>query len=159
MLRKLLRNHRGTAEVIGTIMMVMILLFFFTNVYVYHATAVKQMNELNLKKLSAQMDMNYADGELNVTAEDAKVTLARLWIKMDGDHVFADLEQFKIQVMPGDNNYVTIRFSPGNVRDDGYGALFVNAAYDGGRTITVYCSLPASPSFTMVNTLGIATSC
>ena len=46
MLKKLLNNKKGTAEVIGSVMFIVILLFFFTSVYLWHDAAVKDMNDL-----------------------------------------------------------------------------------------------------------------
>jgi hypothetical protein len=82
-LKNLLRNREGTAEVIGTIMFVIILLFFFTNVYLWHDAAVKQMDNMYVQKINTPIVVALASGgtQLNVTdrgGEDA--TLTMLWI-------------------------------------------------------------------------------
>ena len=46
LIKRLLKNKKGTAEVIGSVMFIVILLFFFTNVYLWHDAAVKEMNDL-----------------------------------------------------------------------------------------------------------------
>ena len=51
------KNCKGTAEVIGTIMFIMILLFFFTNVYLWHDAATKDANQLNLQKINSSFSI------------------------------------------------------------------------------------------------------
>jgi hypothetical protein len=57
MLKKLLKNKKGTAEVIGSVMFIVILLFFFTSVYLWHDAAVKDMNDLYAEKLNSQISI------------------------------------------------------------------------------------------------------
>jgi hypothetical protein len=57
MFKKLLNNKRGTAEVVGSVMFIVILLFFFTNVYLWHDAAVKEMNDLYAEKLNSQISI------------------------------------------------------------------------------------------------------
>jgi hypothetical protein len=84
MLTKLLRNKKGTAEIIGTVLFVIILLFFFTNVYLWHDAATKQMNDLYVQKLNSPIVIHSypnSPGVLNVTnvgGIDAK--LAMSWV-------------------------------------------------------------------------------
>jgi predicted transporter len=58
-LRRLIKNRKATAEVIGSIMFIVILLFFFTNVYLWHDAAVKQMNDLYVNKMNAGMEVKF----------------------------------------------------------------------------------------------------
>ncbi len=159
-----MRSKKGTAEVIGTIMFVMILLFFFTDVYVWHDQNVRQMNNLYVEKMNAGMQIvTSGEGQstlLNVTATGSDVTLSRLWVDSSDAHVYAILEKpAVINVAPGSTNPVIIKFNDGTPTSDGYGGLNVTYTYDQPtNTITVDYTLPASPTFTIVNTLGIATS-
>lgn len=162
---RFLRNKKGTAEVIGTMMFVMILLFFFTEVYVWHDQNVREMNSLYADKMNAGMQIiPSGTGQatvLNVTATGSDVTLDRLWIDSGGNsggaHVYADLGQ--IQVAPGASNSIAILFNGGYPTSDGYGGFNVTATYNlSTNTITVDYYLPTNPTFTVVNTLGIATS-
>jgi hypothetical protein len=68
MLKRLFGNRKGTAEVIGSIMFIVILLFFFTNVYLWHDTATKEMNELYVDKINTPVS-------LNVTTSGSTATL------------------------------------------------------------------------------------
>jgi hypothetical protein len=86
LIKRLLKNKKGTAEVIGSVMFIVILLFFFTNVYLWHDAATKEMNDLYVQKLNSpiaitvshiqnnQYDINIA----NNGGVDA--TISMLWI-------------------------------------------------------------------------------
>jgi len=85
MLKRLIKNRKGTAEVIGTIMFIVILLFFFTNVYLWHDAATKEMNDMYVEKINTPITVSLtADGSnfnLNVTNRggmDAQLTM--LWV-------------------------------------------------------------------------------
>ncbi len=84
-MKQLLRNRKGTAEVIGTIMFIVILLFFFTNVYLWHDAATKQMNDMYIQKINTPISVSLMNSntQLNVTnkgGEDVKLTM--LWIDL-----------------------------------------------------------------------------
>ena len=64
MFKRLLRNHKGTAEVIGSVLFIVILLFFFTNVYLWHDAATKEMNDMYVEKLNSPI------GQLFITMSD-----------------------------------------------------------------------------------------
>lgn len=163
-LKRFTRNRKGTAEVIGTIMFVMILLFFFSDVYVWHDQNVKQMNNLYVEKMNAGMQMvSSGTGQstvLTVMATGSDVSLSRLWIDSSDAHVYANLEQpVAIPVTPGSTNSVTIQFIDGTATSDGYGGLNATYTFDkSSNTVTVDYTLPANSTFTIVNTLGISTS-
>ena len=53
LIKRLLKNKKGTAEVIGSVMFIVILLFFFTNVYLWHDAATKEMNDMYVQKLNS----------------------------------------------------------------------------------------------------------
>jgi|GEM_PF-841396 hypothetical protein len=159
-LEHFLMDRKGTAEVIGTIMLVMILLFFFTNVYVFHDLAVRQSNDLSVKKINAGMEIDYVMDENNlvtgitVTAKGSEVILSRLWI----DHVYANLESRNIQLKPGDANAVTFTFDTGAANSDCRGGWFVTFDPQDSNNIIVHYSLPTDPKFVVVNTLGVIIS-
>jgi hypothetical protein len=146
-MKKFLANRKATAEVIGTIMLVMILLFFFTNVYVFHDLAVRQSNDLSLKKLNAGMNVEYVTDDndkiigIKVTATASEVTLCRLWIDTDSSHVPFDLS---IRLEPGTVNAVT---------------LILDSKGHGYENEYLIGYTPASPfKFTLLNTLGVQVS-
>jgi hypothetical protein len=83
MFKKLLRNRKGTAEVIGSVMFIVILLFFFTNVYLWHDAATKEMNDMYVQKVSSPISVSVSTDlhRLTVTNNgglDAK--LSGLWV-------------------------------------------------------------------------------
>jgi hypothetical protein len=94
MFKRLIKNHKGTAEVIGSVMFIVILLFFFTNVYLWHDAATKEMNDFYVKRIATQMDVTLDDAHnLIVTAKSSDVVLSRLWVvdKTTNSHSYYDL--------------------------------------------------------------------
>ena len=80
-MKKLIKNRKGTAEVIGTMLFIVILLFFFTNVYLWHDTATKDANQLFLQKVNSTFKIEQVAGSIVVTANGGStITLSRLWI-------------------------------------------------------------------------------
>jgi hypothetical protein len=96
-LSKLLRCRRGTAEVVGSIMFLLIMMFFFTNVFLWHDTATREMDGVTSEKLNSSISVEVI--AMNVTAPPdcrLKVTnnggvgveLSRYWINVDlGDNL------------------------------------------------------------------------
>ncbi len=85
MLRKLLRNKKGTAEIIGSVLFIIILLFFFTNVYLWHDAATKEMNDLYVEKINSPITVSLmtAPYTLNVTNKGGvDTTLSMLWLNI-----------------------------------------------------------------------------
>lgn len=82
MFKKLIKNRKGTAEVIGSIMFIVILLFFFTNVYLWHDAATKEMNDSYVEKINTPITISLADNsQLNVTNKGGSdATLTMLWV-------------------------------------------------------------------------------
>jgi hypothetical protein len=79
---RIIRNKKGTAEVIGTIMAVVILLYFFTNVYLWNDAATKQMDEMYVDKMNTQIKVSLTGGNSNLTITNiggSDVQLAMLW--------------------------------------------------------------------------------
>ena len=115
MIKRLLKNKKGTAEVIGSVMFIVILLFFFTNVYLWHDAAVKEMNDLQMHKVNTKIDATINNnGVLNVTNNGAMdVSLASLWVSEksatqgspDTLHKIFDLQNV---VISGGGSFLTI---------------------------------------------------
>jgi len=53
MLKKLLRNRTGTAEIVGTVLFLVILLFFFSNVFLWHDQITQQMDQVIADKMNS----------------------------------------------------------------------------------------------------------
>lgn len=95
-LRKFAVNRKGTAEVIGSVLFIIIILFFFSSVYLWHDTATKTMNNVLSDKLNSQIEVNWkTDNKTLVVTNVGGVgtSLSRIWIVTgSGDHIYADLE-------------------------------------------------------------------
>lgn len=99
-LRHLILNRRGTAEVIGSVMFIIILMFAFSNIYLWHDNAVKTMNTQLSDKLNSQIEVSWQNNSdiLVVTnTGGVSASLSRLWIVTSSDssamHLYADLEK------------------------------------------------------------------
>jgi hypothetical protein len=152
LMRKLIKNRKGTAEVIGTIMFIVILLFFFTNVYLWHDAATKDANEMYVKKMNAGMNLNYdSDGNPVVTATGSDAVLSRLWIVTSNSHLYANLERLNVHMMAGEN--ITIRYGAEGLNSDGS----INAVFDQNNKILMV-SYPSQNivQLSLINTLGIS---
>jgi hypothetical protein len=87
-LRRLLVSRTGTAEIIGSVMFLLIMMFFFTNVFLWHDTATRQMDGVLSEKMNSPVNiqivnMNASKGQrtLNVTNNGgADAYLWQLWI-------------------------------------------------------------------------------
>jgi hypothetical protein len=110
LIKRLLKNRKGTAEVIGSVMFIIILLFFFTNVYLWHDAAVKEMNDLQVQKIHttfvASISYDGTKSVLSVTNKGAiDVSLSMLWINekssTNSQHLAFDLKN--AVVVPGDS--------------------------------------------------------
>jgi hypothetical protein len=82
-MKRLLNNEKGTAEVIGTVLFIVILLFFFTNVYLWHDAATKEMNQEYLNKINSPITVTIQDSTLIVTNQGGIDTkLISVWTIM-----------------------------------------------------------------------------
>ena len=103
---RLLWNRKGTAEIVGSIMFLLILLFFFTNVYLWHDTATREMDSVLFDKMNSQVSIQIVSMDppkVNVTNNGGvSVALSRLWIITSNNHYFIDLEGQNIWVSAGE---------------------------------------------------------
>jgi archaellum component FlaF (FlaF/FlaG flagellin family) len=86
-LRRLLRCRRGTAEIIGSVMFLLIMLFFFTNVFLWHDNATREMDDVLAEKMNSLVSIQVVNNNvtrglrLQVTNNGGTgVELSRLWI-------------------------------------------------------------------------------
>lgn len=93
MFKRLLNNKKGTAEVVGSVLFIVILLFFFTNVYLWHDAAVKEMNDLYAEKLNSQISIigydSDSDSLLVKNNGGVDTTIECFWIN-HGIHIITD---------------------------------------------------------------------
>lgn len=122
MFKKMIKNRKGTAEVIGSIMFIVILLFFFTNVYLWHDAATKEMNDIYVEKINSPIKVTIsadAPYELTVTNVGGQAaTLNRLWVDEKTGSGVVDHRPFdlgNIVVRPGLSepiNLAALGYSP-----------------------------------------------
>lgn len=86
MWKRIIKNRKGTAEVIGTILFIVILMFFFTNVYLWHDAATKAMDNMYVEKINTPITITVsltASGSFNLTVTDKggmDAQLTSLWV-------------------------------------------------------------------------------
>ena len=87
-MKRFLKNKKGTAEVIGSVMFIVILLFFFTNVYLWHDAATKDMNDMFVQKLNSPIAATVAhndNGTYSIIVADkggVDATLSGYWVNV-----------------------------------------------------------------------------
>ena len=80
------KNRKGVAEVIGTIMAVVILLFFFTNVYLWHDEATKEMDNMYVQKMNSLITLSMGPGNSSLIVTNtggSDATLVALFINVE----------------------------------------------------------------------------
>ena len=83
---RIIKNKKGTAEVIGTIMAIVILMFFFTNVYLWHDAATKQMDNMYVEKMNTPITVSLTDNNSSLIVTNnggSNVQLAMLWTDIE----------------------------------------------------------------------------
>jgi archaellum component FlaF (FlaF/FlaG flagellin family) len=127
-LRRFIINRKGTAEVIGSVLFIIILMFAFTNIYLWHDTAVKSMNTQLSDKLNSQIDVHWLLDSNDKETSTLVITntggvdtqLSRLWIVDSGQHLHFDLSNRYISA--GQSIEIDVSASPishAHTEDDG----------------------------------------
>lgn len=62
MLKKLWRNKKGTAEIIGTALFLVILFFFFSNVFLFHNRVSREMDQIVADKTNSAIQLVTGSG-------------------------------------------------------------------------------------------------
>ena len=114
MFAKLVNDRKGTAEVVGSVMFLVILLFVFTNVYLWHDNATQEMNGVLAEKMNSPVSIevyNEVGANLKVINNGGfEVALSRLWLNtgsgIDEDHII-------IELTASDSEEPFIRIAPG----------------------------------------------
>jgi hypothetical protein len=150
-LSRLLKNRVGTAEIVGSVMFLLILLFFFTNVYLWHDTATRQMDNVLSQKMNSLIEVTVDSDGLNVTNNGGvDVVLSRLWIITSVNHNFADLENGQeIWVHAGGTTELSWS---GVTQFDSDGSFRVSGQ-------TVYYDPAVGDTFKVLTTLGNTAAC
>jgi len=136
LIKRLLKNKNGTAEVIGSVMFIVILLFFFTNVYLWHDAATKEMNDLYVQKINSPITLSVISNNpnlLNVTNKGGvDATLSVLWVDVESANAgspdrfngFVNLTQQNIVVLAGSSIPVSWYSGALNSYGDSYNYQF-----------------------------------
>ena len=120
MLRRFRRDRRGASEIVGTALFLVILFFFFSNVFLWHDQVTREMDQVVVDRMNSGVRIEaFVNGTsvwlevVNVGGLD--VTLSRLWIinstqsvGSGDDHVFADFEPYDVHVAAGARKNITL---------------------------------------------------
>jgi archaellum component FlaF (FlaF/FlaG flagellin family) len=93
-------------------MFLLIMMFFFTNVFLWHDRATREMDGVLSEKMNSQVSIQVVSMNVSETKPDMRlnvtnnggvgVVLSRLWIIDNNGHKYADLEKGQeIWVFPG----------------------------------------------------------
>lgn len=66
MLKKLWRNKKGTAEIVGTALFLVILVFFFANVFLFHDRASREMDQVIADRMNSAVQLVTGSGSGNL---------------------------------------------------------------------------------------------
>jgi hypothetical protein len=136
LIKSLLKNKKGTAEVIGSVMFIVILLFFFTSVYLWHDAATKEMNQLYIDKINTPIVASIQDANhLSVTNKGGfDAQLSMLW--------------------------VIVESSSDSGPDQSHTSIPINEVVQAGKSIPIDISSPSGHVlYKVVTTLGNTASC
>jgi hypothetical protein len=107
-LSRLRRDRKGTAEVIGTVMFLLILFYVFTNFYLWHDSASREMNTVLAEKMNSPVSISVVNGlGLTITNNGGfEVGLSRLWLinvtsGSSTDHMFVELDPQTMRIQAG----------------------------------------------------------
>lgn len=67
MLKRLLRSKKGTAEIVGTALFLVILFFFFSNVFLFHNRVSREMDQVVADKVNSPVLLETTTGSGNLT--------------------------------------------------------------------------------------------
>jgi hypothetical protein len=161
-LRRLLCSRTGTAEIIGSVMFLLIMMFFFTNVFLWHDNATREMDTVLSDKMNSQVSIQVISMNVSETKPDmllsvtnnggVEAVLSRLWITTIDDHNYADLQKGpEIWVAAG--NTVNLTLS-GQTQLDSDGSFKVD-----GHTISFAPTPKVKVTFMILTTLGNMAAC
>ena len=95
MLRRFLKDREGASEIVGTALFLVILFFFFSNVFLWHDQVSSQMDQVVADRMNSGVRMDFFSDETDIwlTVDNVgglDVSLSRLWIITDTEHLYAD---------------------------------------------------------------------
>jgi len=113
MLRRFRRDRRGASEIVGTALFLVILFFFFTNVFLWHDQVTREMDQVVVDRMNSGVRVEVFFNETVVWLKvdnvgGLGVTLSRLWIITDDYHWFGDFEGEDVHVAAGGHRNITL---------------------------------------------------
>ncbi len=163
---RLTRNRRGTAEIVGTVLFLVILLFFFANVFLWNNQVNSEAEQVKWRKMNSPVRIEVADAGSPFVFEVTNLggvdtALSRLWIVNstdtgnEKDHVYADLEPLNVWVAAGSTRRLTLD-SETILNEDGS----VNATLSNSE-ITIHYAPPPGQTviFKILTKLGNTAAC
>ena len=122
MLRRFLKDKRGASEIVGTALFLIILFFFFSNVFLWHNQITSQMDQVVADRMNSgiRMDVSSNDTDIWLTVDNVgglDVSLSRLWIITNETHLYADFGLDAVYVGAGRQLNITISNVTGPVTD------------------------------------------
>jgi hypothetical protein len=113
MLRRFLKDQKGASEIVGTALFLIILFFFFSNVFLWHNQIASQMDQVVADRMNSgiRMDVFSNDTDIWLTVDNVgglDVSLSRLWIITDDEHLYADFGLDVVHVGAGRQLNITI---------------------------------------------------
>jgi hypothetical protein len=149
----LLRSREGTAEIVGSVLFLVILFFFFTNVYLWHDQATRDMNNVVLDRVNSAVDIEQLPLPgyvLQVTNKGGVgFSLSRLWIIKSDDHNFANFTGGQIWLEGGES--VNIELIVGSAQFESDGSYRVDFSSD---PIAVYSDPISGDAVRVLTDLG-----
>jgi len=122
MLRRFLKDQKGASEIVGTALFLIILFFFFSNVFLWHNQITSQMDQIVADRMNSGIRMDvFSDNDtiwltvVNVGGLD--VSLSRLWIITNETHLYADFGLDTVHLGAGRQLNITISNETGTVTD------------------------------------------
>ena len=158
MLRRFRRDRRGASEIVGTALFLVILFFFFSNVFLWHDQVTREMDQVVVDRMNSGIGVEpFDESGIRVGIFDGSpvvlrvdnfggldVTLSRLWISnseqsvgWENDHVPVDFEPYNVHIMAGDQKDITLTFDGGmvSVSVDGHSVYAKYAPPPEGRVM------------------------
>lgn len=156
-----MKNRKGASEIVGTALFLVILFFFFSNVFLWHDQVKRDIDQVLSDKMNSRVSVevfNETDVRLEVTNIGGLDTaLSRVWIITNDTHYFADFEAKNVHIAAGRYINITVKDIPGSPN-----ALnAIRADVDTNGTISVDYEQPINTTVTyrVLTTLANSAAC
>jgi hypothetical protein len=147
MLKRFLKDQKGASEIVGTALFLVILFFFFSNVFLWHDEVTREMDQVIADKMNSAIRVEAFSNATTVWLKTDNiggldVTLSRLWIITDDAHYYADFEPYNLHIEAG--RHMNITFTNTTMANTmrlvrvsvDAGAVFVDYNQTTGTTVT-----------------------